>query len=229
MGRGDWSPPPDQTIGGIDVSTEKIADLCPTIARIQTELGRKFEVADVADDSDLLDIANRYARAYTGDFDYMLDMRATVLRRGCLSDGQAKGVLNCMAAAGRRAVRAESLPTLRVERMIPSGTYDAHGITLRVRLSDDGSAAVSTPDAASAWGWSRVAIIGPNHDVNPGWAATPDRLLAIRDLFSKAADLMVAATDYGKRTGRCGICGRELTDPASIAAGIGPICAGRLA
>jgi hypothetical protein len=34
-----------------------------------------------------------------------------------------------------------------------------------------------------------------------------------------------AARDYGKRTGVCCCCGRELTDKASIEAGIGPICA----
>lgn len=38
-------------------------------------------------------------------------------------------------------------------------------------------------------------------------------------------DPLASATEYGKRTGRCSCCGRELTDPASIAAGIGPICA----
>lgn len=35
-----------------------------------------------------------------------------------------------------------------------------------------------------------------------------------------------AARAYGKATGICCCCGRELTDPNSIAAGIGPICAG---
>jgi hypothetical protein len=34
-----------------------------------------------------------------------------------------------------------------------------------------------------------------------------------------------AATAYGKRTGECSCCGRTLTDPESISAGIGPICA----
>jgi hypothetical protein len=32
---------------------------------------------------------------------------------------------------------------------------------------------------------------------------------------------------YGRATGSCSCCGRELTDPVSIEAGIGPICAGR--
>lgn len=36
------------------------------------------------------------------------------------------------------------------------------------------------------------------------------------------------AKEYGRQTGNCLICGRELTNPNSIANGIGPICAGRL-
>lgn len=50
-------------------------------------------------------------------------------------------------------------------------------------------------------------------------ADTLDRLKAI------AADPLKAATAYGQATGACGCCGRELTDPSSIDAGIGPICA----
>lgn len=38
------------------------------------------------------------------------------------------------------------------------------------------------------------------------------------------ADPMEAMKADGRRTGRCCCCGRELTDPDSIAAGIGPIC-----
>jgi hypothetical protein len=32
------------------------------------------------------------------------------------------------------------------------------------------------------------------------------------------------AAEYGRRTGVCLICGRTLTDPTSVAQGIGPIC-----
>lgn len=52
--------------------------------------------------------------------------------------------------------------------------------------------------------------------------AAPDTLSL---LCSIAADPMKAAIEYGRSTGECGCCGRELTDPASVAAGIGPICA----
>jgi hypothetical protein len=42
-----------------------------------------------------------------------------------------------------------------------------------------------------------------------------------------AADPLKTAIDYGKKTGRCGCCGKELTNQASIDAGIGPICASK--
>jgi hypothetical protein len=38
-----------------------------------------------------------------------------------------------------------------------------------------------------------------------------------------------AARDYGRETGACSCCGRELSDPVSVFGGIGPICLGRLA
>ena len=36
-----------------------------------------------------------------------------------------------------------------------------------------------------------------------------------------------AALKYGRMTGNCACCGRELTRADSIARGIGPVCAGR--
>jgi hypothetical protein len=52
-----------------------------------------------------------------------------------------------------------------------------------------------------------------------------------RDTLSRlqviAANPMEAAVRYGRQTGRCSCCGRELTNKASIDAGIGPICASK--
>lgn len=42
-----------------------------------------------------------------------------------------------------------------------------------------------------------------------------------------AKDPRAAAIDYGRQLGRCSVCNRELTNPESIDAGIGPICAGK--
>lgn len=43
------------------------------------------------------------------------------------------------------------------------------------------------------------------------------------------SDPLATAQKYGKLSGSCCSCGRDLTDPESIAAGIGPICAGKFA
>ncbi len=45
---------------------------------------------------------------------------------------------------------------------------------------------------------------------------------------SKPKPTLEQAKAYGRKTGRCMVCGRKLTHPASIAAGIGPVCAGKL-
>lgn len=44
-------------------------------------------------------------------------------------------------------------------------------------------------------------------------------------LATIAADPRAAAVAYGRKTGSCSCCGRELTNHESIGAGIGPICA----
>jgi hypothetical protein len=43
-------------------------------------------------------------------------------------------------------------------------------------------------------------------------------------LAAIAADPRGEAVRYGRATGSCSCCGRELTDPVSIEQGIGPIC-----
>lgn len=52
------------------------------------------------------------------------------------------------------------------------------------------------------------------------YAAGAVKLLGPEDALS-----LDAAKAYGRATGTCCCCGRELTDPASIEDGIGPICA----
>ena len=53
----------------------------------------------------------------------------------------------------------------------------------------------------------------------------PEQEAAVLDAMrAAAADPQGAAAEYGRETGRCACCGRELTNPESIALGIGPIC-----
>lgn len=43
-------------------------------------------------------------------------------------------------------------------------------------------------------------------------------------LQAVSGDVLAAAVAYGQKTGQCACCGRELTNPESIARSIGPIC-----
>ena len=58
-----------------------------------------------------------------------------------------------------------------------------------------------------------------------------DDLYPVRDRHARMAifdrignDPKAASALYGQRIGRCGVCGRTLTDEESRALGIGPIC-----
>ena len=49
---------------------------------------------------------------------------------------------------------------------------------------------------------------------------------AVEELLNELeANPLAAAMKYGKLSGRCCSCGRDLTDPESIERGIGPVCA----
>jgi len=51
---------------------------------------------------------------------------------------------------------------------------------------------------------------------------------AMRLLKSATRLTLEQAAEIGVKTGRCVVCARLLTDPESVAAGIGPVCAARL-
>jgi hypothetical protein len=50
----------------------------------------------------------------------------------------------------------------------------------------------------------------------------------IRKLYAEDRITLTEAAEFGRCFGACCVCGRTLTNPDSIEAGIGPICAGRL-
>jgi len=57
---------------------------------------------------------------------------------------------------------------------------------------------------------------------SPVKACTTERR---QQIVEACADPLKEAIAYGRRTGVCACCGRELTDPESIDRGIGPVCA----
>lgn len=55
------------------------------------------------------------------------------------------------------------------------------------------------------------------------------KLAAAAEALNSAEKAKAACIAYAKQTGKCGVCNTKLTDPKSIAAGIGPICAKKYA
>ena len=51
---------------------------------------------------------------------------------------------------------------------------------------------------------------------------------AIRTLTPADRMSLSEAAEYGRAIGRCCVCGATLTDPESVARGIGPVCGGRV-
>lgn len=83
--------------------------------------------------------------------------------------------------------------------------------------------------ATSAPVYVKIANV-PTHGNRPSWVnlapvhklTPPDAALIIKDYGEQRA-----TEAYGHAVGSCGICGRALTDPESIAAGVGPVCSGK--
>lgn len=96
-------------------------------------------------------------------------------------------------------------------------TYRAEGLLIS-RAPDTGrnAGALYVKDGATYSGKIVADVFQPTREAA---ADVPARLRII------AADPQAAAIKYGRATGSCGVCGRELTRADSIAAGIGPICA----
>lgn len=103
----------------------------------------------------------------------------------------------------------------------------------RMSLRFDGVTIKPSRDGAALWVTSQTEVEEGNYGWQPRYLgkitpAGPDRRLSadvVEVLRSAAADPLSAAVRYGQATGNCSCCGRELTDPASIEAGIGPVCA----
>lgn len=87
-------------------------------------------------------------------------------------------------------------------------------------------------DLQSLWVLSQTEKVMGEYGLQPKYLGkvTPNRLDSrLADdvkavLLEAANDPLTAAVRYGKETGSCSCCGRDLTNPESIKLGIGPIC-----
>lgn len=157
-------------------------------------------------------------------FEFAMSLSSSLVRWGALTDGQMSAVRRCMA---RDAERTASRPERKVERleklhtvMQKHSAFYAGDLTLS-RRNGDQLVWIKHAGAETVLGkidngvlslWNRPGV---DHAV-------------VRTLLEEfEANPLVAAVKYGKLSGRCCSCGRDLTNEGSIEAGIGPVCAAK--
>lgn len=166
-------------------------------------------------------------------FEFAVSLRDSFNRMGDLTQGQVDAVRRILARQQeRREAAAANAPSVAGEgfqRLLASfQTAVENGLKApKIRI---GALTFSPAKAASQnAGFLYVKASGEY----AGKISPEGRLFACshvdqvtKDLITRVGqDPLAEAVAHGKATGECSCCGRELTDPASIAAGIGPICA----
>lgn len=130
-----------------------------------------------------------------------------------LTCGQASQLLDHLIPAAREARRAE-----HAERRLMQETAAAvEGLSVGMYWRD-GVPIKVTPSRTSG------VLVAKRLNDDGSW----DYLgAASRFVRAQHRMTMEQAADYGHTTGVCCCCGRDLTNPDSIAAGIGPVCASK--
>lgn len=172
---------------------------------------------------------------------FAADLMAQYNAKGALSVNQVSAVLRMHAKAlATKAAKAAAKALADKERAAMGGAVDLSGIhAMFDKAKESGlkkpayraEGLVLTLAKATSINAGAIYVKRKGGDYigkvvasefKPTWDAKPedkDTLLKI------AGNPSQVARDYGRLVGECSCCGRELTDPNSIAAGIGPICA----
>lgn len=193
---------------------DTVANIAPATPAAEVEswlklLGRKVEPDDVTDE--LVSAATEWAKAWTGTFEFMVDMHNRAVR-GPLSPGQAKGVLNCWRADLNR--RPSTVDAGGFAKVTEDGMYlSPEGDVFKVQIAKQGSGNL----------YAKRLVIDPTNTGHPGKFQYEAGLINKIDPAWKMT--LEQAKEFGKLYGICCNCGADLTDEKSIEAGIGPVCA----
>ncbi len=160
-------------------------------------------------------------------FEFAQAMYDSLQKWGRLTDGQMAAVQRCVAReqerAAQRAAEQAAAPAGGLDVSTLSGYYAVPGGDTRLKLR------VKHPGKGSRYhGWVLVddgAAYGMQQKYGSQAPGGTYRGKVQEQLRAILADPYAAQVAYGKLTGVCGHCGRPLEDAASVAAGIGPICA----
>jgi hypothetical protein len=176
--------------------------------------------------------AAEFLRAYDGTFGFLQEMKSIVMSNDTMSVGQIDAVLRCKdrELKWQQEWEAKNLEPGGVDlSVLPTGTH-YFAVT-----NDGGTTSFFRVDHVAeennSWnGWlfvkhivggsmsldgERVGKQRPKEKYDGKWAHLLERIVE---------DPKTAMVRFGQEIGRCGVCGKVLTDETSRAFGIGPIC-----
>lgn len=182
------------------------------------------------------DVCEWLARASARGFNFAISLSQALAKYGHLTEGQIGAARKCMVRDAEfeqkrhaeRLARTEAAPAVSVES-IEQALRTATGNGLKnpkLRLADFvfSLAKASSRNAGAIYVKQGSDYLGKIAGGKFFCAREcgAEREAKVVEVASQPAEAAVA---YGRMTGSCACCGRELTDPESIERGIGPICA----
>lgn len=141
---------------------------------------------------------------------FLMSLHEQLSRKGSLSDRQRECLRNAMEKDAAPAEAKQDAPKVNV----PDGRYaiEREGKVMFYKVENG--------KADSRWAGYTFLKVQASDDLYP----VKDKDARKEILAAIAQDPRAASIAYGKEIGACGVCNRTLTDPDSIAAGIGPVC-----
>lgn len=170
---------------------------------------------------------------FTGsDFPFAVAMREAVAKYGDLTERQLAAAQNCVAklamakqTATDRVVNAPVIDCSIVSTAL--NTAKGNGLKnpkLRVSGFTFSLAKDNSANAGAVYVKSGDMYAGKVKD-GKFYSVKGIDAEMVKAIVEAASDPRGAAVKHGKLTGNCSCCNRTLTDPVSVANGIGPICA----
>jgi hypothetical protein len=191
--------------------------------------------ADVAESAAGFKAANPDVMAWIAanpTFEFAVNMGEAIERYGDLTEKQLIACLKCVrastGAAEARQSREANAPEISIAR-IEEAFAAAREASLRRPKLNLATFVFKPAGANSRWAGSIYVTEQGDYlgRITAGRfvcssACTEDQQ---EKILAAAADPEAAAIAFGRRTGSCACCGRELTAGESLDRGIGPICA----
>lgn len=173
-----------------------------------------------------------HMRRRAGKSSFYADLLSKMTAYGKLTENQLAAVRKDMAEseayfARMKAQREEAAPEVNLSKIEELfGTARANGLK-KLKFRTEACDISPAPEHGRNAGSLYVTKDGEYFGKLTGgkfFATREAPETIIEQLRELAKDPLAVGVAYGRMTGRCCACGRELTDPVSVANGIGPIC-----